>query len=355
MSEELRVAPAALQQCVREIFASVGIPAEQAEQVAAHLVEADMVGHPSHGVHRVPWYLEQIASGQMRPFPEIQAERALPSSEIWDAARGFGIIAAGRAMRRAVALAQERTLALVAVRDASHSGRLGAYSALAAQAGCLGLMVLNGGSRFVAPFGSGERRLPPNPLSFSAPIDERQVMTIDMSTSTAAGGKAQVAVLEERPLPPGFMVDEAGEDATDADRFLRGEVAMRPLGGALMGHKGFGLAMMVEVLAGALSGAGVSQHDERRGNGFSCLAIRIGSFLPLAEFYAEMRALLAWVKDAPPIPGQPAVRYPGEPEEEARREALQLGVPLSTAIWERLGHCAASCGVALPAALASGS
>ena len=73
MSEELRVAPAALQQCVREIFASVGIPAEQAEQVAAHLVEADMVGHSSHGVHRVPWYLEQIAGGQMRPFPEIQA------------------------------------------------------------------------------------------------------------------------------------------------------------------------------------------------------------------------------------------------------------------------------------------
>lgn len=352
MSGGLRVAPEDLRDCVREIFASVDIPPDQAERVAAHLVEADMVGHPSHGVHRVPWYLEQIASGQMQPVPEIQAERALPSSEIWDAARGFGIIVAERAMRRAVAMAQERTLALVAVRNASHSGRLGAYSALAAQAGCLGLMVLNGGSRFVAPFGSGARRLPPNPLSFSAPIDGRQVMTIDMSTSTAAGGKAQVAALEGRPLPIGFMVNEAGEDATDADRFLSGEVAMRPLGGTLMGHKGFGLAMMVEVLAGALSGAGVNQHDAERGNGFSCLALRIESFLSLAEFHAEMRALLAWVKDAPPIPGQPAVRYPGEPEEEARREAQQFGVPLSAAIWEQLGHSAASCGVALPAELA---
>ena len=114
-----------------------------------------MVGHPSHGVHRVYWYLEQIAAGRMRPFPEVQPERALPSSEVWEVSRGFGIIAAERAMRRAIELARERTLALIAVRDASHSGRLGAHSFLAARQGCLGLMVLNGGKRFVAPFAAG--------------------------------------------------------------------------------------------------------------------------------------------------------------------------------------------------------
>ena len=350
MSDGVRVAPGALRDCVREIFVSVEIPPEQAERVAAHLVESDLVGHPSHGVQRVRWYLDEISLGRMRPLPALQPERATRSSEVWDVARGFGIVAAERAMRRAVALAQERTLALIAVRDASHSGRLGAHSFLAARAGCLGLMVLNGGARFVAPFGSGAVRLPPNPLSFSAPIDEERVMTIDMSTSTSAVGKAQVAALEGRPLPPGFMVNEAGEDVTDASRFLAGEAAMRPLGGALLGHKGFGLAMMIEVLAGAPSGAGGSQHDESRGSGFSCLAIRIESFLPLAEFYEEMGALLAWVKDAPPIPGHSAVRYPGEPEEAARQEALAKGVPLSAAIWERLGDCAAQCGVALPAA-----
>ena len=349
MSEGVRVAPQALHDCVKEIFVSVEIPPEQAELVAAHLVESDMVGHPSHGVQRVRWYLELIASGEMKPFPEVQPERALPSSEVWDAARGFGIVAAERAMQHAVALAQERTLALVAVRAASHSGRLGAHSFLAARQGCLGLMVLNGGKRFVAPFGSGVSRLPPNPLSFSAPIDDQRVMTIDMSTSTSAVGKAQVAALEGRPLPLGFMVNEAGEDVTDATRFLNDEAAMRPLGGALLGHKGFGLAMMVEVLAGALSGAGVSQHDEQRGNGFACLAIRIDSFLPLAEFHEEMQALLAWVKDAPPIPGHQAVRYPGEPEEMARQQAIVRGVPLSAAIWERLRSCAAERGIAPPA------
>ena len=349
MSDGVRIAPGALHDCVKEIFVSVEIPPQQAEQVATHLVESDMVGHPSHGVQRIRWYLDLIASGEMNPFPAVQPERATPSSEIWEVARGFGIVAAERAMRRAVALAEERTLALVAVRDASHTGRLGAHSTLAAHEGCLGLMVLNGGARFVAPFGSGVVRLPPNPLSFSAPIDEERVMTIDISTSTSAVGKAQVAALEGRPLPLGFMVNEAGEDVTDAARFLRGEAAMRPLGGALLGHKGFGLAMMIEVLAGALSGAGVSQHDEARGSGFSCLAIRIESFLPLAEFYEEMQALLAWVKDAPPVPGHAAVRYPGEPEELARQEALAKGVPLSAAIWERLGGCAAQCGVALPA------
>ena len=349
MTDGVRVAPGALHDCVKEIFVSVDIPPEQAERVATHLVESELVGHPSHGVQRVRWYLDEISLGRMRTFPAVQPERATPSSEVWDVARGFGIVAAERAMRRAVALAQERTMALIAVRDASHTGRLGAHSFLAARAGCLGLMVLNGGARFVAPFGSGVVRLPPNPLSFSAPIDEERVMTIDMSTSTSAVGKAQVAALEGRPLPLGFMVNEAGEDVTDATRFLRGEAAMRPLGGALLGHKGFGLAMMIEVLAGALSGAGVSQHDESRGSGFSCLAIRIESFLPLAEFYGEMQALLAWVKDSPPIPGHAAVRYPGEPEEAARQEALAKGVPLSAAIWERLGNCAAQCGVALPA------
>ena len=350
MSDGVRVAPGDLRDCVRKIFVSVGVPPPQAEQVAAHLVESDLVGHPSHGVQRVRWYLELLATGEMKPCPEAAPERTTPSSEIWDVARGFGIVAAERAMRRAVALAQERTLALVAVRNASHTGRLGSHSTLAAREGCLGLMVLNGGARFVAPFGSGVSRLPPNPLSFSAPLDEERVMTIDMSTSTSAVGKAQVAALEGRPLPLGFMVNEAGEDVTDAARFLQGEAAMRPLGGALLGHKGFGLAMMIEVLAGALSGAGVSQHDERRGSGFTCLAVRIESFLPLVEFYEEMRALVAWVKDAPPVPGHAAVRYPGEPEEEARREALAKGVPLSAAIWERLGGCAAQCGVALPAA-----
>ena len=107
--------------------------------------------------------------------------------------------------------------------------------------------------------------------------------------------------------------------------------------------------MMVEALAGALSGAGANQHDERRGNGFSCLAIHIDSFLPLAEFQADMRALLAWVKDAPPLPGQGEVLYPGEPEERARQQAQALGVPLSAAIWRLLGECAAEHGVDLPA------
>ena len=243
----------------------------------------------------------------------------------------------------------ERTLALVAVRNASHSGRLGAFSVIAARAGCLGLIALNGAAHFVAPFGSGARKLPPNPLSFSAPIDDDHAMTIDMSTSVAAGGKAHVAALEGRPLPVGYLVDEAGADVTDAARFMRGEVAMRPLGGALAGHKGYGLALMIEALAGALSGAGCSQQDAKRGSGLVCLAIRIESFLPLAEFYAEMSALLAWVKDAPPLPGHRAVQFPGEPEEVARQQAIARGVPLSAAIWERLRSCAAERGIAPPA------
>ena len=311
MSEEIRVDPDALRECVTQIFHSVAIPPEQAALVAAHLVEADMVGHPSHGVQRVPWYLEHIAAGKMRPLPDLRPERALANSEIWEVAGGFGIIAAERAMQHAVALAQERTLALVAVRAASHSGRLGAHSFLAARQGCLGLMVLNGGKRFVAPFGSGVSRLPPNPLSFSAPIDDQRVMTIDMSTSTSAVGKAQVAALEGRPLPLGFMVNEAGEDVTDATRFLNDEAAMRPLGGALLGHKGFGLAMMVEVLAGALSGAGVSQHDEQRGNGFACLAIRIDSFLPLAEFHEEMQRFAGLGEGCAADSGAPSGTVPG--------------------------------------------
>lgn len=349
MSETVRIEPQALRDCVKQIFVSAGIPAEQAEKVAIHLVESDMVGHPSHGVQRIRWYLDEIAIGGMRPLADIQPLRATPSNEVWAVNKGLGIVAAERAMRRAVAMARERTLALVAVRNASHCGRLGAFSVIAAQDGCLGLMFLNGGARFAAPFGSGVRRLPPNPLAFSAPFAERQAITVDISASASAVGKAQVAALEGRPLPVGYLVDEAGEDATDAAAFLRGELALRPLGGALAGHKGFGLAMMVEALAGALSGAGVNQHDEKRGNGFSCLAIHIESFLPLAEFHADMRALLAWVKDAPPLPGQEGVLYPGEPEERARQQAQALGVPLSAAIWQLVGECAAEQGVDLPA------
>lgn len=331
------------------LFEAAGVPADQARVATDHLVEANLMGHDSHGALHMAGYIRGLQSGAIQPVGKQTIIRETPVSAVIDANRSFGIVLAYEAMRMAVERAKTHTLGAVAVHRASHIGRLGAFPPLAAAEDCIGILMLNGGGRFVAPFGGTERKLPPNPIAISVPTLNGPAMMLDMTTSMVAGGKVLVAASKGEPLPNDWMIDREGNPVTDAGQFRSEDVAMLPLGGAL-GYKGYGLAMMIDAIAGGLSWAGCSSEEPTRGgSGFLALAIKIESFIDVADYKKEVQRLIDWVKSSPTMPGVKQVYLPGEIEEERRRKHEAEGITIPDSIWQGLVETATELGVAVPA------
>ncbi|MEZ4677969.1 MAG: Ldh family oxidoreductase [Caldilineaceae bacterium] len=337
-----------LQSFGAQLFQAVGVPADQAAQASHHLVEANLVGHDSHGVIRIPNYVSALRRGSIKPVGNHKVVRETPASLTVDANGGFGIVMGYQAMQWAVDRAKQHTLGAVAVHQSSHIGRLGAFPPLAAEQDCIGVLMLNGGSRFTAPFGGTARRLPPNPISISVPTLNGPALMLDMTTSMAAGGKVDVASARGKELPAGWLVDAEGNSVTDPNLFRDGDVAMLPLGGPL-GYKGYGLSMMIDAIAGGLSWAGCSTAQPTRGgSGWLALAIKIESFIDIAEYKQEIQRLIDWVKSSPTMPGVDKIRLPGEIEEENRRQRESEGIYIEDKTWQALATTGAEVGVAVP-------
>ena len=198
------------------------------------------------------------------------------------------------------------------------------------------MVMLNGGTRFTAPFGGTGRRLPPNPIAISVPTLNGPAMMLDITTSVAAGGKVEVARARGKQLPEGWLVDAEGNTVTDPNPFMDGEVAMLPLGGA-QGYKGYGLGLMIDAIAGGLSWAGCSTAQPTRGgSGWLALAIKIESFIDIDEYKREIQKLIDWVKSSPTMPGVDKIYLPGELEEEIRHKREAEGVYIEEKTWQTL-------------------
>lgn len=330
------------------IFQAAGVPEDQAQILTGHLVEANLMGHDSHGVHHIPGYVNGLLKGNMKPVGNQEIVRETPTSAVINANRSIGIVLAYEAMKMAVERAKEYTLGAVAVHQASHIGRLGAFPPLAAEEDCIGILMLNGGGRFTAPFGGTERRLPPNPIAISVPTQNGPAMMLDITTSMVAGGKVMVAKARNQSVPEGWLIDKEGNPVTDPAPFMAGEVAMLPMGG-LVGHKGYGLGMMIDAIAGGLSWAGCSaEQPTRGGSGFLCLAIKIESFIDLAEYKKEVQILIDWVKSSATMPGVERIYLPGEIEEERKAQRLADGIPIEDSTWQQLLETAHDLKVSIP-------
>ena len=175
------------------IFAAAGFPADQGQNVTDHLVDSNLVGHDSHGIIRLPVYVKAVREGNMKPVGTLKIVRETSASLVIDAQQMQGIVLAKMAMEMAVERAKEHTFGAVAVHRSTHIGRLGAFPPIAAEQDCIGLLMLNGGGPFTAPFGGTGRRLPPNPIAFSAPRADGPPLMLDMTTSMVAGGKGGLA------------------------------------------------------------------------------------------------------------------------------------------------------------------
>ncbi|MCY4410109.1 MAG: Ldh family oxidoreductase [Caldilineaceae bacterium] len=333
------------------IFAAAGFPPDQGQDVTDHLVDSNLVGHDSHGVIRLPGYITSVREGNMKPVGTLKIVRESPVSLVIDAQQMQGIVLAKKAMEMAVERAQEYTFGAVAVHRSTHIGRLGAFPPIAAEQDCIGLLMLNGGGPFTAPFGGTGRRLPPNPLAFSAPRAGGGPLMLDMTTSMVAGGKVDVQRARGLPVPDDWLIDAEGNAVLDPNVFMAREAAMLPVGGSV-GHKGYGLGMMIDAIAGGLSWAGCSADPPTRGaSGWLALAIKIDSFIDADEYKQEVEKLVDWVRSSPKMPGVKRIYYPGEIEEERRQNRIEQGIPIEESTWSRIVESGEDVGVSAPAEL----
>jgi uncharacterized oxidoreductase len=295
----------------------------------------------------MPGYARGVKSGGIKPSTEYEIVKETPTTAVIDGKGGWGISLTLKAAEMAVEKAKNYTFGAIGIHHCSHIGRLGDYPPRIAKHGMAGFVLLNGGGRFTAPFGGTGRRLPPNPLSFSAPIDDEKCIMLDMTTSVVAGGKIDIKRVRSQQMPAGWVIDAEGKPIHDPNDFDKG--AVLPLGGIQFGHKGYGLAMMIDVLAGGLSWAGCSRQSPTRGaSGVLVMAINISSFIDLKEFQREVQGLIEWVKSSPTLSGFEEIYYPGEIEEVEREKREREGIYIEDETWGQITAVAKELGVTAP-------
>jgi ureidoglycolate dehydrogenase (NAD+) len=315
----------------------LGLAAADARLVAETLVASNLRGVDSHGVVRLPHYATRLRNGTVKPRPNIAVRRSGPSAAVVEGDAGMGQLVATRAMQEAIALAKASGVGAVVARNSSHCGACAWFVEMAVRQGMVGLALTHTDPIMVPP---GMKRifLGSNPIAFGAPGGDGPPVIVDMSTTHAAWGKVLVARQEGKPIPPDWAVDAQGRATTDAAQ----AVGLAPTGA----HKGYALAMMVEILCAHLAGVPFGLHvtkmygelDKPRNLGHFMLALDIARFTDLAAFRSQVDLLLREVH------GENALA-PGEPERltAARRE--KEGVPLGEGTLGELNALAAQLGV----------
>ena len=341
-------APEELEQHAVGIFKAAGASAKEALIVGRHLVEANLAGHDSHGVLRIPQYVEAIRRGKVKvgTQPEIVTETA--TTAVLDGRNGFGQVIAHEAMALAIRKARGSGIAAVTARNSNHTGRLASYTKMAAAEGLVAMMMVNagGGGQSVVPFGGLARRLATNPISIAAPSGNGVPVVLDIASSVAPEGKVRLLYQARKPAPPGWLIDSAGRTSTDPKDFYESPGGgLLPLGGPA-GYKGFGLAFMIDILAGALSGAGCCRPGAPEAlDGFLMLTVDVQKFTPIHLFCHHVALLADHVKSCPPAPGFDEVYVPGEVElREEKRRKLE-GIPVDDVIWREIEAIAVELGL----------
>lgn len=340
----LMLDPAQLRDAAERIFEVAGAPSDVAAQMAEFLVESNLVGHDSHGVIRIPAYLQAISDGLIVPDARPAVIEESATSALVDGKDGFGHIAAAFATDVAARKARESKVAVVSVVRCNHIGRLGEWGIRAARQGVVAIVTVggSGGPGIAAPFGGAAPALGTNPISVGMPAGEEEDLLMDFATTAMAEGKIQVARAKGTLLPPGVLLDREGHPSTNPEDLYRGGMLL-PFGG----HKGYGLALVVELLGAAFT-PGQRHNRGAHSGGAVIIAVDAATFRPLAEFEAAATETLRRVKAIPPAPGFAEVLVPGEPERRTRAERSLTGIPIPEVTWHEIVGAARGLGVALP-------
>jgi len=327
---------------VATIMEGAGSAAAEAATIARRLVDSNLAGHDSHGVIRVGKYLDWVREGNLRPNAQPEVVFDAGAVAIVDGNRGFGQVIGEFAGALGIRKARASGIALVGLHNCGHLGRLGDWAELAAEAGQVSLHFLNtSGAQRVAPFGGSDRRLSTNPLCVGVPQHGADPIVLDITTSMVAEGKLMVAMNKGESVPSGWIVDAQGRPTTDPRDFYAG--------GALLtigAHKGSGLSMVTDLLAGALTmGRSSDPSDTAIRNNMLSIYIAPSFYDRDDQVPVEVRRFVDWVKASPPLdPAQP-VLAPGEIERTMRTKRMRDGVPLDDATWKDIVAAATSVGI----------
>jgi L-2-hydroxycarboxylate dehydrogenase (NAD+) len=351
---------ARLWQFSHDIFLKIGCPENEACAATDVLLSADLRGIDSHGIARLSGYVRLWEAQRVNSRPDIRIVHESPSTAVVDGDRGLGLVVAPRAMAIAIEKAKICGTGWVAVRNSNHFGIAGYYAKMALPQDMLGIAMTNTAALGVPTFGR-QVMFGTNPLAFAAPADKEQAFVLDMSTTVVTRGKIEVYERLGKELPEGWAVDKTGRPAANARSMLEdmqnrvggGILPLGGLGKEFSGHKGYGLAVMVDILCAVLCGApfGADVYDTASSSArvsHFLGAIKIGCFRDPQEFRRDMDKMLAELRNCSPAEGEERVYFAGLPEFEKEQESLRLGVPLLRKTYTELGQIGNEFGVEAP-------
>ena len=336
-----------------DIFACAGCEPQEAGRVSASLVDSNLTGHDSHGVIRVPRYVDWMRTGDLVPNQSMKRVVDTPVIGVVDGRFGFGQTMAPMAVDIGIEKAKATGLSTISLRKSGHIGRVGEWAERAAAAGLISIHFVNArGSLLVAPFGGLERPLSTAPFCVGIPREDAPPVVLDFATSLVAEGKINVASRGGKPLPPDALIGPDGVLSGDP-ALLYGPLTPESPRNATLGagairafgeHKGSGLALLCELLGGSLTGNGATGPGRKFANGMFSLYVDPKQVEPMHLFDADMTRYLDWFQQAKTLPGE-AILTPGEPERIERARRGEHGVPLSSEAWASIVTAARSVGV----------
>jgi LDH2 family malate/lactate/ureidoglycolate dehydrogenase len=336
-----------LTEIARALLIAAGTPESEANTISGLSVAANLAGHDSHGIILIPTYIDRVKVGHIVPGAPWTIVEETPTTTVVDGNWGFGYVVTKKAMELTIEKAEKQNVAACTVSRQGHIGRLAAYPLMAAQRGMIAMITADSGRspKHVAPFGGAKARLGTNPICFAMPSNLEGPLFFDMATSAAAAGKIGVAIARGEQVPQGWLIDSEGKPSVDP-RVLRQGGALLPLGGG-EGYKGYGLAAIVEIFSGLLTGLGFGVEPSGRHNDGCFMAVfKVSAFRNLETFKQEVTDFAKYLKDTPPAEGFKQVYYPGEVEFVKEQDRRKNGIPIEDATWGVLKKLATEFGIA---------
>ena len=345
MSSTTLLMPESLHAACLTLLQAVDVPEDQATVVAEVLVRADLRGTASHGVLRLPAYVHKIQAGLLKPDTPWVCLRETPATALNDAGMGIGPVAGLWGMKEAVKRAGQFGISVVGVSNASHFGIAAYYALQAVEAGMIGVAISNAAAS-MAPWGGIQAQLGTNPICVAIPTQDEIPLVLDMAASVVARGKIRLAQREGRPIPQGWALDREGQPTTDPQAAIEG--TLLPIGGP----KGYGIALVNDILAGILTGSPsgnevCSIHDLEHPSpvGFFFQVLQIEAFSSPHDFFDRLEAQLTAIRNSPRARGVERIYIPGEIEWECERDRRQNGIPIGSATLKTLHELAEELGV----------
>jgi LDH2 family malate/lactate/ureidoglycolate dehydrogenase len=332
---------------IAQVLSAAGVPADDAQQVGKLMIRSDLAGADGHGIFRLPAYMKRIKAGGANLHPKIELEKDRGASGLLNGDNALGHLVMAKSVELAIERAHQFGVAWIGSHHGNHSGAASVYVRMIAEAGLVGIYMAVGNANHMAPWGGIDLLLSTNPIAIAVPSKNRPIVLLDMATTVAAYGKVKLAAQRGEQMPEGWMMDKQGKPLTDPQRSSEG--SLLPIGD----YKGYGLALMVSLLAGSLNGAAAGKdtidfnahHDLITNTGQVVIAVDPSAFGDVDLFLERVTKVVEDIANSTKLPGVERIHIPGEGAAASFAKRTQEGIPISPELLASLNACATEWGV----------